>query len=437
LPAPDKALTLQFKMFVKNWLAENLPHAEVLDFEEWLASTSYTEVRKAELRSVHLALHGGVPTRKQARKIKAFVKTESYFALKLARMINSRVDAAKVFIGPRAKAVERVVYALDAFIKHTPVADRPALIATLRKSGCRYYLSDYTAFESHFTAEFMDICECELYRHVLKNDEHVQLMCRILTGQNLLSTHTGVRCKLAARRMSGDMVTSVGNGFTNYMLSKFVATLKGDPDLQGFVEGDDGIFSTPVEITESDFSALGFTCKLVEVNDPCECIPLDTGTSKYGSHAGAFCGVCCTQGGEMIRDPRAFFQTFGWTSSFINAKQSIMDQLARAKALSACMETPQCPIIGAMGRRVLRETVGVVPRFVEDGYHTFPRDEIKVPPFWPSPECRLLFEAHFGIPVAIQLAVEKRVSTGDFDIADLVPPTPDQAWFYARFVERS
>lgn len=40
-------------------------------------------------------------------------------------MINSRSDAFKAFSGPFFKAIEKVVYEMPEFIKHTPVPDRP------------------------------------------------------------------------------------------------------------------------------------------------------------------------------------------------------------------------------------------------------------------------------------------------------------------------
>jgi len=341
-------------------------------------------------------------------------------------------------MGPRAKAVEQVVYEHAAYIKHTPVQERLAKIATLRVDGARYFLSDFEAYESHFISAFMDICECELFRYVLSEDEHVELMNKILMGRNFITTRSGIRVRVTGRRMSGEMSTSVSNGFTNHMMQLFLLEKKGDKHVRLFVEGDDAIISTTADVTVEDYTKLGFTCKLVEVNDPCECLPLaPPDDPKFGRYKGAFCGVCCTSDGIIIRDPRAFMMNFGWTSSFIHAGQQIMDELARAKALSACYETPQCPIIGAMARRVLKETSGAAVRFVYDGYHQVPNDSMHVPDFEPSPEARLLFEKQFGIGVNIQLAAEKRIFAGDFDIADLIPPTPDQAWFAARYVERS
>lgn len=450
LPKPDIEMQLRFKQYVKDFLNEFLGCSEVMDFEDWLESTTYTLERKEELRRVWWSLRGGLPTKKQMRKVKSFGKTEAYAVLKFIRLINSRSDAVKVFMGPRAKAVENIVYKLKEFIKHVPVTERPACLAGLRRAGRRYFLSDYTAFESHFISSFMDICECQLYRHVLRNDKHVEVMCDIMKGWSVLKTATGVRCLIKGRRMSGEMTTSVGNGFSNLMLALFVTQMRhGDYNVKnvakyidGYVEGDDGIFSTDIEITEEDFAKLGFTCKLVEVNDPCECLPaqpVENEDLRFGRHAGAFCGVCCSKDGQIIRDPRAFLSTFGWTSSFVNAGQAIMDELSVAKALSALYETRHCPIVAPLARYILKKLKATPPRFIRDGYHELPTwtaAEALDASFAPSGETRELFARHFGISANQQLKIEELISRGEFEqIPELMPPLPDMAWYEARFVE--
>lgn len=166
--------------------------------------------------------------------------------------------------------------------------------------------------------------------------------------------------------MSGDMCTSLGNGFTNLMLAKFLAAEQGK-ELAGFVEGDDGLFVTEATLTAEAYQQLGFSIKIVELGDPCKA---------------SFCGMVFAESGEIIKDPVKFLSTFGWTHSFINAGAAVMDQLLRAKALSAIYEAPQCPILGQLARCALEKTRGVIPRFVDDGYHRAP-DEVKLEPFSP------------------------------------------------------
>lgn len=419
VPSHDKVKLKRLESFVRDWLKDNIPVVEPLSFEDWLASTTYTEERKNELRQVYELNHGAVPTKKECEKVDAFVKSEFYPTYKHARLINSRCDAFKVFSGPRFKAIENAVYALPQFIKHVPVPERPAKIRALRMAGRRYFQTDFTAYESHFLAPIMRALELQLYAHCLKNDVHAGFLCSVISGKNKMTTKAGVRAKVKARRMSGDMCTSLGNGFSNLMLALFLAHEKGGV-LDGFVEGDDGLFCSDVELTAADYESLGFTIKIEEVDDPCQA---------------SFCGMIFSDSGEIIREPRRFFMGFGWTQSFIGAGDRIMDELLRAKALSVVYETPQCPIIGAMARRALIKTQGVAPRFVNDGYHV-PHDVKNIPAFAPSSDTRLLFETMYGVSVSVQLQAEAAVARGAFEeVACLIPPTSEQLDYASKFVE--
>lgn len=410
LPVPNRKLLRQFADFVRKFVAK-LPRARDISFEEWIDSLQNVNgQRKSQLRDAYDALKGGRPTTRQASHIDTFGKTESYPEFKHCRMINSRCDAFKVFSGRYFKAIEEVIYDLPEFIKHIPVPERPARIFALKRAGLRYYENDFTAYESHFTTELMDICECALYRHCLdwcRGD--AEFLCRTLTGLNRMRTRSGVTAKVLARRMSGDMCTSLGNGFTNLMLAKFIAFKKGG-EIEGFVEGDDGLFACNFQMSSDDYSQLGFTVKIVEVDDPC--------------HA-HFCGMIFSENGEIIRDPFKFCQTFGWTSSLIGANKGIMYQLLRAKALSAVYETPQCPIVGAYARHALDVTSGVTARYVDDGYHVGVPD-FQPPPFAPSEDTRQLFALKFGIPETEQVRIELALSQGRLDeVASLFLPKED------------
>jgi len=414
LPPAREGFLEEFRTFVKNFLSRHVPKVQPVSFEEWLQGTSYNEARKTELREAYESLRGGCPDSRQRSHIDTFVKTEFYTSWKHARMINSRCDAFKVWSGPRFKAIEEAVYSLPYFIKHTPVPKRPAAILALKFAGRRYYQTDFTAFESHFTPELLDACECELYRWCLSYDTEAEILCSTIKGTNRMRTRTGCNATVQGRRMSGDMCTSLGNGFTNLMLAMFVAAQKGG-EIDGFVEGDDGLFATNVELTTEDYKGCGFTIKIDEVTDPCRA---------------SFCGMVFADSGEIIKDPYKFMQGFGWTSSFINAGEGIMDQLLRAKALSSVYETPQCPIIGAFSRYALSKTNHVTPRWCEDGFHSVPRDAVDIPAFRPAPDTRVLFEDEYGIPVATQLFVERLVSQGKFEEVSRVLPSPNDVFEY-------
>lgn len=434
VPIPDPELLAEFAAFCQKEAAK-LPVVNPMTFEDWLGDTNYNEARKEELRKAELDNRGGPPPRNIAQRVAAFVKTEFYCALKHCRWIASRTDRFKVFAGPAAKTVESVVYNMPEFIKHTPVPERPAKVKSLRQAGRNYYITDFTAFESHFVPEVMTACEIAFYKHILGNWSHVDEMCSVLTGKNKLRTPIGVKAELHGRRMSGEMFTSVGNGLTNLMLAKFIAHKQNKP-LIGFVEGDDGLFATEAVLTPDLYRLLGFTIKIVQIDDPCRAFPLDSDVEP-GSMA--FCGLIVSDAGELIKDYRKFFQGFGWTSSFTTAGHGVMMQLLRCKALSACYETPQCPIVGALARYALSQTRGVVVseavrRLANDGYHVIP-DESTIPDFRPGSETRELFALTYGVDTQCQRSVERAILRGDFELVFKLLPAPLVSATYAdRYV---
>lgn len=419
VPVAKPGILREFKEFVRRYLVANVRKSEPLDFEEWLEGTSYNTTRKEELRAVYDLERGAPPGRRARQKVDAFVKTEFYCEWKNARMINSRCDKFKVWSGPRFKAIENVVYEIPEFVKHVPCDERPSRVAGFKKAGRRYYATDFTAYESHFSPAFIRACEGQLYEHVLSNDVDARILTNTIAGVNRMKTRTGISAKCKGRRMSGDMCTSLGNGFANLMLAKFIAHKKGG-EITGFVEGDDGLFATDVELCAQDWEDLGFTIKIDEISDPC---------------TASFCGMIFADSGEVIRSPIKFLMGFGWTKSFINAGERIMDELLRAKALSTVYETPQCPIVSPMARYALQKTRHVTPRFIDDGYHQIIKDEFILPDFNPADDTRDLFARLFGVSVDTQLEIERLIGVGDMaGVARLLPAPVDSEEYASKYV---
>lgn len=400
LPPIDPTELDAFKAYVFKWCASHLSPLgsyELMGFEEWLDSTTYSGARKLALTQVYNDMHGKIPSRSIASRVKAFIKSESYPAAafwKAARWICSRTDESKVILGPLFKSIEKKVYEDPHFVKHTPVSMRPARVAELRRSGCTYIVTDYTSFEASFSTEVMHACEVAMYQFMLSNfPKYSEFVRRTLCGQNNISTRRGVKVSLKGRRMSGDMCTSLGNGFTNLMLMGYVMEKLGSK-WDGLVEGDDGIFavSGPVPATE-DFAKLGFDIKLGKVDDP--------------SLAG-FCGVVAADSG-LIRDPIRFLQTFGWTTTAVYGSSKVGMELLRAKSLSALYETPACPILSAIAHRSYSITQGFEPRFPEDGYHVKPLDLVVADPAPISDATRDLFSTLYGVLPEDQVKLEKMI----------------------------
>jgi hypothetical protein len=362
---------------------------------------------------------------RRCQHVDSFVKLEDYPEFKEARWINSRSDAFKAYSGRFFKAIEDEVYQNPWFIKHVPVPDRPKLIASLRQSGLYYYENDYKAYESHMVSEFMEVCELELYRYALADyPGDARFICSVIGGTNRLHTRCGVKASLKARRMSGDMCTSLGNGFTNLMIVLFlIHRANGDyRSVRGFVEGDDGLFASPVALTAQDFKALGFTVEIKRLDDPTD---------------GHFCGCSCA-GDIVLRDPRKVFQRFGWTSSFIHAGNGVVDQLLRWKALSLCHELPDCPVLGVLARTALAITEGLEARAPLDNWKKIPKDYAgPLGPFAPTTLARVKMQRLFGISIDTQLRAESAIRNHDMvELARLIPAKSDSLIYSCRYVEK-
>jgi len=331
-----------------------------LTFETWLDNTNYPAWRKEELKTVEqeifkldetVQLCGGGEKYKHFG-VKLFTKDECYVDFKHARGIYARSDAAKIFFGPAVKAIEQVVYSHELgfkeFIKHVPVRERAKYIdQELNVEGNVYVATDYSSYEAHFNYDLMESCEFVLYDHMLSNvpggTKLLGVMRDTWQGQNRIG-NSKLLARVLACRMSGEMNTSLGNGFSNLMLMLFVCSKLG-VRANGVVEGDDGLFSFPAGSSprDEDFRSLGCDIKLV--------------THEKLSTA-SFCGLVFDEDDlEVITDPRDVIASLGWCSkryAFSNKKTQLA--LLRSKALSCLHQYPACPMISEFARTLLKLT---------------------------------------------------------------------------------
>ncbi len=419
-PEIDRNTLRRFGKFVDRWLEENFVPLSAdtdLSFETWLAETDYPEWRKDELRKSYeedtdlSKVDMKRLNRRQRRLLecKSFMKDEHYEKYKHARGINSRHDRFKCHAGPLFKAIEKVVYAHPAFIKHVPVADRPKYIMDrLYRSGAKYLATDYTSFESLFRKIIMKKCEFKLYRYMLRHLTEVRksLLLKVLGGRNKCRYRNFV-VELEATRMSGEMCTSLGNGFSNLMFMLFTCSEKGATNVVGVVEGDDGLFSMDGPIpNEDDFKKLGLVIK-AEVH-----LNIETAS---------FCGmVFDIEDRLIVTDPRKVLCSFGWTGSeYWRAKPQTLLKLLRAKSLSLAYQYPGCPILGALAEYGLRVTAcvekdaGWKDWFLNRRMNSYERERARqvmasIPrTMEPPTNTRLLVERLYGIPVNYQRRIEE------------------------------
>lgn len=395
--------------FVRRFLATHVKkNLTILSFDEWLAGTSYNEARKLQLRDAFdkNVLTGGKPTIRKAHKVESHVKEESYVEYKHARTINSRPDVFKAWFGPICKTIEHEVYGLKYFVKEKTLEQRVEQVRALKGKLPYCFSTDFTAFESHFTPAIMQVLEFNLYRHCLAKADYDYLI-KVIGGRNKLRMRYGHGAECDGRRMSGEMSTSLANGFSNLMLALFIAEERGGA-LDGVVEGDDGLFVTNFIMNDCDYKNLGFTIKICKELDPC---------------TAQFCGLVFGDDGNVIKDPRRVFQKYAWITKYIGVREAKARSLMMGKAISLAYETPNCPILGLLARKTLSDLAGTTALFVEDGFHCSHVD------FEPGPlnvtlESRHLMAQKFNISVDQQLEIERLIVTNHCDLVHEVLMSP-------------
>jgi len=414
-PVAEDALLKEFRRHVRSrcrQLFVPLAADSDVSVETWLSHTDYPDWRRKELQVCWDGVGSMWDPDKSHRyfRCSSFMKDEDYPTYKHARAINSRSDQFKCAVGPIFKLIEEKVYKYEAFIKHVPVADRPAYImGLLRREGAKYFATDYTAFESLFGRKLMEACEFELYSYMTKHlpdgGDFMRLVREVLGGLNLC-VFKDFKVAVEATRMSGEMCTSLGNGFSNLMLMEFVCRKHGCRKVRGVVEGDDGLFTMVGKPpTAADFARLGLIIK-AEVHDTIS--------------TASFCGLVFDPEDQVnVTDPRKVLTNFGWAQrQYARARSNKLRALLRCKALSIAYQYPGCPIVAALGwygiRVTTRERHKARALLYRKGlYDSYTREKILsamecgyIPHKVPPRNTRILVENLYGISIEIQLSIE-------------------------------
>lgn len=357
---------LKFRMFVKRQLLRHYkPLAADADysFETWIANAPYPEWRKEELRRVWAEMNfcwkkAGIEDDPSIYKkwfvLKSFIKDESYVGYKHARSINSRSDQAKCMFGPIIQAVSNAIMKNSKhFIKYVPVHERPQYILDYIAKMAEFFDScDFTSFEAHFSKARMFDCEIQMFEYMLQNIPDRDIIIKFLKYAKALNPNRCIfKCfemEIEAKRMSGEMDTSLSNGFSNLMWIQFSFFVHGlDPDkIPIVIEGDDSLFCTPFPIPTSWFEEFGLDLK-VERHDNVE--------------FASFCGlVFDSQDRAIVTDIFDAVATFGWTTAnYANSSNKTMKAILRCKALSMAYQYKGCPILSKLALKMLYLTTDV------------------------------------------------------------------------------
>lgn len=409
---------------MKEWLEENLvplgPDTDI-SFDTWIKNTPYTEARKQELRRKldESGLDLSKPCPKKYMKVKSFMKDESYPTWKHARAINSRTDEFKALVGPIFQKISEALFSKKWFIKKIPVNDRPQyIIDMLYRTGAIYLISDYTSFEAHFIKEMQEDCELQMHQYMSKDlpggPQWYEIIKEAKIGKNDIA-FKNFTCTLDAKRMSGEMDTSLSNGFSNLMFMLYLMKEAGCTDVEGVIEGDDGLFvCTGTPPNTQVFLDFGLIIKMGQVEDL--------------NHA-SFCGmVFDLEERTNVTNPIEELVSFGWTSSrYARSKKSVHMNLIRAKALSLAYQYPACPILSTLARKMCELTASYdsltfVKKNMNRAFSQYESDLILKSHLYfdkhglnklPGEKTRLLVEALYGISIQDQMKIEEYIENLD------------------------
>jgi hypothetical protein len=411
-PLMNRTESREFKRFVHKWCVANIkplnPDTDISP-EKWLVTAPYARRRKRQLIN-NFRKHERSGLTYEQTKISGFPKDEPYVDIKYPRMINSRVDYFKVYSGPLFDLISKELFSNGWFIKSIPVDLRPkALLDRLHGEGNTYFSTDYTSFEAHFIAQVMGCCEFVLYRFMVSQHSQAKIqmeeIIKVLKGKSSMHFKNG-KVSVNATRMSGEMNTSLGNGFTNLMVYLYLAWKKKAGEVRGYVEGDDGIFvceKPELAPNTEDFRRLGWNIKI---------------DSNKDIYRASFCG-CVFDPIELVNvtDPRKVLASFGWSSKrYVQASEKTLLKLLRAKALSYAYQYNGVPILSAFFRSILRTTEGVkLDSKIFENFDPYKRDILSraynnMPAErFPGPSTRSIVEELYGITITDQIKIEKSI----------------------------
>lgn len=430
----------KFRKFVRKWLKTNIKpidECDSLDFEEWLSTTNYTELRKEEIRKAYAGIqdvfiNGEVDVEKfKNYDIKLFAKEEYYPEYKHFRGIWARSDAAKGVLGPFFRKIEKELFALPYFIKKIPKEERPKYINDFMNNDyLKFQATDYTSYESHFTTDMMDDCEFELYRYMSSNNIKAKMLCRLIfkiLADNNIAKHKYFSVRVDAKRMSGEMNTSLGNGFSNLMFLLY-ACHKYKLNYSGpIIEGDDALIGLDKPIPEEYYKNMALNVKLEFVDDISE---------------GSFCGLVYDPVELVnIREPLETLCTTPWVPrKYASCSLRTYYSLLKSKALSLMFEYPGCPIVYNYGKKLFELCSQYEIKFDNSSFYKMQEQNLiyekylqnKVPFKETGLRTRLLMEKVFKIPVSAQYRIEleiENMSLQDLRLPSVLELVPD-IWKY-------
>lgn len=451
MPKINKHRLRRLRRFVMRFCERNFKDCvfqkdENFDFEEWMQNqTTYTNARKDQLRKIYYENNDEVNRNmsRRAKKVKGFVKDEPYTpGYKFPRGIYSRSDEYKCQVGPFFAKVGDVLFNSKYFIKKVPINDRPAWLLDVFRDKPNVSCTDWSQFEATFKAEIQKI-EMYFYSFLLKHNPNrsriLNMINKIQLGINKI-VFNNFAFNVKAKRMSGEMNTSLGNGFFNMVTNFFLLEEAGNKYYDGRFEGDDGIFwYDSVPLTTHDYEELGGKIKIETPSNLSEA---------------SFCGmVFDPEVLDNVCDPIEALVSFGWSKAkYLFSSKRTKEELIRAKGLSYLYQYPGCPVIRSLGLYALRVTSHITNQQalsrMKKTSNLYERDLLNEIEQCLSPDVynksvhqlsRELVQRKYKLPISTQLYIERyldslnTLQTLDLSIEEyMIPDALDYSRRYVR-----
>jgi len=346
---------------------------------------------------------------KRFTEVGEFAKTEFYPSIKPTRGINASGGGVKSLVGPYFHSIEHQLFALPWFIKKITTTDRVDHVLKMHKPGYSTQSSDFSSFEGSFNRIVQECIEYELYDYMFPLSSRFKLWNRTLISPRFIS-NKNFNIVTDTCRMSGETNTSLGNGFTNLMLMLYALNKYGNKDINGVIEGDDGLFVFKGPGVPADFFLkAGFKVKLC----------------KTSLNTASFCGMIFDLENKVIMaDPYYALAASGFSFSAVGASRSTVVSLTCAKGLSMMFQYAGCPMLAAWGNRLYKTGLsmsGLSDKVMKDKLLKYYSTSQKVDQWERTkmlaaiegreampiqPGTRLLFEQLYGITPDHQSALE-------------------------------
>lgn len=409
-----------FIKFARHYIKHHIqPLPEGLDedvlLEDWLHQSKYDADRKAKFRELNKQMRRHEIPRRQYLQLTSFIKSEFYTEPKEARIINSRSDAFKSRIGPFIHAAERIVYD-DHFIKHCKPSE---VVEKMRAKSAGFevfYETDYSSFEGSFSPTYLKKVEFYLLSRLFYNYPEIVSLCALATNtNNKLIYRKRYTAEFPGSRMSGEMWTSMCNGYMNKLLVEFVAK-RSDAFVDYLVEGDDGFICSNKPLNWNLTADAGFKLKCELVTDPMDV---------------QFCSLRVCEDKLIPNIPRTLCH-YGFIidtqlSRGLSVKskrsQKKLAEIQYAKACSLLATSAGVPILQAVALQQMKVLAGthLNPKYF-DWWESEFYDLTSPQPASITMGVRRYVEREFGLLVHDQIEIERQILSCPLRCYDIILP---------------